>query len=90
MDSKLQLAKKLGATILINSSDRNLDLAAEVKRLTGGIGSSVTIDATGLASVAEKAFDLTATLGRLVVVGVSPRSAELNLKLSQLMSVGIL
>ena len=90
MDSKLQLAKELGATILINSSDRNLDLAAEVKRLTGGIGPSVTIDATGLASIAEKALELTATLGRLVIVGVSSRSAELNLNLSQLMSVGVL
>jgi Zn-dependent alcohol dehydrogenase len=90
VDSKLQLAKELGATILINSSDRNLELADEVKRLTGGVGPSVTIDATGLASIAEKAFDLTAKLGRLVVVGVSSRTAELNLNLSQLMSVGVL
>jgi Zn-dependent alcohol dehydrogenase len=50
----------------------------------------VTIDATGLASIAEKALELTATLGRLVVVGISSRTAELNLNLSRLMSVGVL
>jgi Zn-dependent alcohol dehydrogenase len=66
-----------------------MDLGAEVKRLSDGVGPSVTIDTTGIISIATAALDFTASLGRLVIVGVPSQTAELQLNLGQLMAVSL-
>ena len=47
MDGKLDLAKSLGADIVINS--REEDPVARVKALTGGRGADVVVEAAGTA-----------------------------------------
>jgi len=86
--SRLKVATELGATAVIDSSDQALDLAAEVKKVTNGVGPSVTIDTTGNLAVITTAFGFTAPLGRLVVVGVSRPATELPVNLSNLMRSG--
>lgn len=88
VSSRLSLAKELGATAVINSSDSGIDLGAEVKKLFNGIGPSVTIDATGNGGVAATAYQFTAPLGRFVLVGAPSREAEFSINLAQLMSSG--
>ncbi|KAI9739985.1 MAG: hypothetical protein M1818_005041 [Claussenomyces sp. TS43310] len=85
---RLQLAKEFGATAVIDSSSPEMDFTAEVKKVTNGNGPSVTIDATGIKSITEKALQFTATLGTLVIVGVPSQTAELSLNLAQLMASG--
>lgn len=75
--SKLSLAKALGATCVINSRDVS-DLAAEVKRVTGG-GADFAIDCTGVVKVIEGAIESLAPCGTAAVVGVPPAMATLQL-----------
>lgn len=53
-EDKLQLAHKLGATDLINSS--KVDPVAVIKDITHGYGVDYAVEATGLANIVETAF----------------------------------
>ncbi len=66
-DSKLELARKFGATHTINSRTQNLE--EEVLRLTGGHGATVAIEAIGFDQTFVAAVDLVAFCGRVVYVG---------------------
>lgn len=75
--SRLRLAGELGAAELV----RNLDeLPDRVHDWTGGDGAAVVVEATGSAVVAETAFEVVATAGRISLVGVSEQSVSLNLR----------
>ncbi|MBN1268219.1 MAG: zinc-binding dehydrogenase, partial [Kiritimatiellae bacterium] len=65
------LAKKLGATHLINSS--KADAAGEVRKIVGEAGTDVAIDNTGNVKVIETAYELTSAKGRTILVGVPPK-----------------
>jgi len=66
-DSKLELARKFGATHTINSRTQNLE--EEVLRLTGGHGATVAVEAIGFDQTFVAAVDLVAFCGRVVYVG---------------------
>ncbi len=66
-DSKLDLARKFGATHTINSRTENLE--DEVLRLTDGHGAMVAIEAIGFDQTFVAAVDLVAFCGRVVYVG---------------------
>ena len=66
-DSKLELARKFGATHTINSRTQNLE--EEVLRMTGGHGATVAIEAIGFDQTFVAAVDLVAFCGRVVYVG---------------------
>ena len=76
-DNKLELARKLGATHLINSS--KADAAAEVRKIVGDAGADVAIDNTGNVKVIETAYDLTGARGRTVLVGVPPKGNKVSI-----------
>lgn len=70
IDSRLEVARRHGATHLINPSRD--DLAATIAEATGGRGVDVAIEATGTPKVINDALQSVARLGRVILLG-SPR-----------------
>lgn len=66
-DSHLDLAKKMGADNVINSSKEHVEEL--IQQETAGAGMSVVIEAVGLTSLLEDAVSLAAPAGRIVVLG---------------------
>ena len=76
-DNRLELARALGATHLINS--RQVDAEAEVRRIVGAEGADAAIDNTGNVKVVEAAYRLTNARGRTVLVGVPRKGSEASI-----------
>jgi len=66
-DSKLALAKRLGATCTINSKTE--DVRARLQELTGGAGPDVVIEAVGTAITYQTAINEVGFTGRVVCIG---------------------
>lgn len=66
-DTKLALAKRAGATQLINSRTENL--AARVDEITGGHGVDVVIEAVGNPATFNAAVEMVGFSGRVVYIG---------------------
>lgn len=73
VDAKLAMAKRLGATHVINS--KNEDFVEKVRSIVGAQGVDVFVETTGNTRMIEAAYKLTGAQGRTVMVGV-PRSNE--------------
>jgi L-iditol 2-dehydrogenase len=72
MPEKLALAAKLGATDTVNSASANL--AAEILRLTGGLGANLAFEAVGLAATVDIAIRSVRKGGAVTLVGnVAPK-----------------
>lgn len=69
VDSKLELAKALGATHTINASSGNA--VGEVQELTKG-GCDYTFEAIGLKSTTEQAWQMLGSGGTATVIGMIP------------------
>lgn len=77
-DERLAVAKKFGATSLINSGD---GLAAQhVMEQTGGAGVDVAIEAVGIPATFAICQDIVAAGGRIANVGVHGKPVELHLE----------
>lgn len=84
---RLDMAKEFGATHVFNTSGPEVDLVAEVKAATDGYGSSVCIDTTGNFDLIKKGMDFTANRGQMIILGVPPVDALLNVHLITFMQV---
>ncbi len=69
VDSKLELARKFGATDVVNAGDG--DAVAKVIELTGG-GVHYSFEAIGLKGTAEQAFQMLRMGGTATVIGMIP------------------
>lgn len=67
VDTRLQLAKDLGADELINAA--NQDCESVIRELTGGEGADSTLDATGIPEVRIQAVDSAKYWGKVCFVG---------------------
>jgi len=76
VDSKLQLAKELGATHTINSLDN--DTKKVIMDLTDNRGVDFSIDTTGLSIVMEQAIDVLTDGGINVPLAVTKNKLEIN------------
>lgn len=77
-DNKLQLAKEMGATHLINSSQG--DAFAAIKDILGVHGLDVFIDNTGQPSIIEMGYQLIKSVnGRVILVGVPRKGNNINI-----------
>jgi len=85
--SRLELAKELGATGIIDTSAAGIDVVAEVKRLTDG-GPSIAVDATGILPLIKQAYSFTGRNGTLIVVGACSPDVVLEVPLAELMMTG--
>jgi Zn-dependent alcohol dehydrogenase len=72
--SRLELAKKYGATHTINSAE--VDLKQALLDITDGEGVTGSIDCTGRPDVVNTLIDSTAKLGVIVSVGVGKVSRQ--------------
>ena len=81
-DSRLELARQLGATHTING--KKTDAVSGVKSLTEG-GASYAVEATGIPAVMTQAFDALNATGTVVVLGVAPSGATVNVDASALL-----
>ncbi len=78
-DTKLEWARKFGATHTVNSKD--VDAVEAIRALTGGFGVDVAIDAVGHPAVFEQAFYARDLAGRVVLVGVPTPEMAIELPL---------
>ena len=76
-ESKLEIAKELGATHTINSKKE--DAVAKVRELTGGKGADYSVEASSFPEVMEMAYNATAAPGKVALCG--------NIKKGQKISV---
>ena len=74
--AKLELARSLGATHVIDASQENP--VKVVQEITGG-GAEYAFEVIGSTAVIQQAFAATRPGGKCVVVGVPPRDSELTL-----------
>jgi len=75
LDSRLAIARALGADMTVNSSES--DPVAAIRDLTDGEGVPVVIDCSGNPAAQNAALDAAARLGRVAFVGESRRT-EIN------------
>jgi len=76
LDSKLELARKMGATDTVNA--KKGDSIAQVKDLTGG-GVDYSFEAIGLKVAAEQAFAMLKNGGTATVIGMIPLGQKVEL-----------
>lgn len=76
VDSRLALAKELGATDVINS--KNEDAVEAIKQLTGGYGVDFAVDTTGVTAVMESSIKVLAQGGVSACIAVTPNHIDLD------------
>jgi S-(hydroxymethyl)glutathione dehydrogenase/alcohol dehydrogenase len=84
-EHKLDLARKLGATHLINGGEGNA--VEQIVEITGG-GVDVALECVGAPALMRQAYDSTRKLGKTVVIGVAPPDQELTLNAFDLLKTG--
>lgn len=77
-DNRLAVAKKFGATTVINSADGKA--VERVMELTGGAGVDVAIEAVGISPTFDICQEIVAAGGRLANVGVHGKPVMLHLE----------
>jgi len=74
VDSKLEMARRFGATHCINSK-KVTDVEKAIRGIVGAQGADVIVETTGIARVIESAYGLTQPKGKTILVGV-PRKGD--------------
>lgn len=76
-DNKLDLAKQMGATHVINSSSGDARLA--ILDIVGNAGVDAFIDNTGQPAIIEMGYQITKPQGRVALVGVPRKGNNINI-----------
>ena len=76
-DSKLELARQMGATHTINGSTG--DVRQAILDIVGAAGVDAFVDNTGLPPVIEMGYQITKPQGRVTLVGVPRKGKNVNL-----------
>lgn len=76
-DGRLELAKKMGATHLINAAHQ--DSEAEIKAILGRDGLDCFIDNTGSPRIIELGYSITKPQGKVVLVGVPRKGNDISI-----------
>ena len=85
-DRKLEMAREFGATHTVNSA--NEDPVEAIRAVTGGNGVDVAIEAVGLPTTYEQAFNARDLAGTVVLVGVPNPEARLDLPMIEVFGRG--
>lgn len=75
-DERLELAKELGATDVINS--KNVDMVKAIQDLTDGHGVDYAVDTTGVSKVIQDAIKALAQGGVLAPIAVTANHIDIN------------
>ena len=81
-DDKLEAAKRLGATDVVNAA--TTDATARVRELTDGKGVDVAFEVLGLPQTFTQAFDMIRDGGRMVAVGIAPGKTTAPVEITRL------
>ena len=81
-DDKLDLARRMGATHTVNSTQA--DAAEAIAEITGGRGVDVVFEALGSAVTTRLAVEIVREGGRVVVVGIPPAGTSLDVDLARI------
>jgi S-(hydroxymethyl)glutathione dehydrogenase / alcohol dehydrogenase len=76
LEPKLELARLLGATDLVDAS--SVDPVEEVKALTGGRGADYTFEVVGIPATIKQSFSMTRRGGTTVLVGAGSATDEVT------------
>lgn len=76
LGNKLDMARRFGATHTINSADVG-DVRAAILEITGRDGADKVIETTGVKSLIEAGYEVTAKQGRCILVGVPRDKVEI-------------
>jgi len=76
-DNRLTLAKKFGATHVINSKKEDANIF--INNLLGSQSLDVFVDNTGRPSIIEMGYELTHSKGRVILVGVPPKNSNISI-----------
>lgn len=76
-DNKLELAKQMGATHVINSSGG--DVREAILNIAGSAGVDAFIDNTGQPAIIEMGYQMTKPQGRVTLVGVPRKGNNINI-----------
>jgi S-(hydroxymethyl)glutathione dehydrogenase/alcohol dehydrogenase len=86
-DDKLEAARGLGATHVVNAAHQ--EVVAAVRALTGGRGVDVAFEALGRPETVVSAFMITRDGGRMVVIGIAPGTTTAGIEITRLVRRGI-
>jgi succinate semialdehyde reductase (NADPH) len=81
-DDKLEAARRLGATDVVNA--RNTDAVARVRELTDGRGVDTAFEVLGLPQTFQQAFEMVRDGGRMIGVGIAPVKATAAIEITRL------
>jgi S-(hydroxymethyl)glutathione dehydrogenase/alcohol dehydrogenase len=81
-DDKLEAARRLGATDVVNAT--TVDATARVRELTDGRGVDVAFEALGLPQTFTQAFEVIRDGGRMVAVGIAPGRTAAPVEITRL------
>jgi S-(hydroxymethyl)glutathione dehydrogenase/alcohol dehydrogenase len=81
-DDKLEAARKLGATDVVNATA--VDATARVRELTDGRGVDVAFEVLGLPQTFTQAFEMLRDGGRMVAVGIAPGKTAAPVEITRL------
>lgn len=87
MPERIELAKSLGATQGVNTAQMAGSLTEEVRKLTKEVGTTITIDATGVVPLIQQGVEFTANQGQVILLGVAPMDAGLQVQVVPFMVV---
>ncbi|KAI9647300.1 hypothetical protein NHQ30_003684 [Ciborinia camelliae] len=76
ISSRLEWAESLGATHTIKPNE--VDFETEVRRITDGFGSTITIDTTGSVPLVKAAIEVTAKMGKIILAGTPLLTADIS------------
>lgn len=82
VESKLVLARELGATDLIDAGEQ--DATAEIRAITGGKGAEHVLEAVGSIALIRQASESLSIRGTLTIVGVPPTGSIIEIPWSAL------
>ncbi|CAG9936420.1 unnamed protein product [Clonostachys rosea f. rosea IK726] len=85
---RIELAKSLGATQGVNTAQMAGSLTEEVRKLTKEVGTTITIDATGVVPLIQQGVEFTANQGQVILLGVAPMDAGLQVQVVPFMVTG--
>ena len=77
-NKKLNFAKKLGASHLLNFNSKNFD--EQIKKIFGFAGPEIVIDTVGDSNIINKSYSLVAKNGKVIMVGQPKINKSIILK----------
>ena len=87
IDARLEFAKTLGATHVVNSKE--VDAVATIREITGGIGVEFALDTTGNKFVFPQMLGALAIRGHGGLVGAAALGTEASIDIGSLLTTGI-